>query len=278
MKNILETNALLAEFLQSVDASLLPHHESEKVTVLFEALYPLTRWGKIEWESIEIKKEIDNKEEIMFTLPKMLSASIDQSVYILCDDAMLPIIKTNLKDIIIHFCEMDCISMYKFIFNPMQGYIIEVLPSGITMGLIEKERIRLSGYLKDFLDGLPKEKFHNRYNEYEMRMVRKLLNPFTQPQYWSLSNPRFIESMLNIIPSIEALLKQSITEDVLILWEDKQFPLVETKLRGITSLWDILVKIKIPFQIIATNGTYLISFDAESDAVSLVVNFGLRLR
>lgn len=278
MKNILETNALLAEFLQSVDASLLPHHESEKVTVLFEALYPLTRWGKIEWESIEIKKEIDNAEEITFTLHKMLSASIDQSVYILCDDAMLPIIKTNLKDIIVHFCEMDSISMYKFIFNPMQGYIIEVLPSGITMGLIEKERIRLSGYLKDFLDGLPKKKFHNRYNEYEMRLVRKLLNPFTQPQYWSLSNPRFIESMLDIIPSIEALLKQSITKDVLILWEDKQFPLVETNLRRITCLWDILVEIKIPFQIIATNGTYLISFDAESDAISLVVNFGLRLR
>ena len=51
----------------------------------------------------------------------------------------MPVIKANLTNIINNFDDVDCVSFDKFIFNPSQGYIIEVLFDGqITVGVLNK--------------------------------------------------------------------------------------------------------------------------------------------
>lgn len=121
MKNLLINHPLLAECLEVLNAQLLPEEESEKIVQLFENSYPFTDWGKIDWSLIKAKKEIYDLQEIIPSLQKMLSVEIDQLIYILCDDAMIPIIKARLKDILDHFNKVDRISIHKFIFNPLQG-------------------------------------------------------------------------------------------------------------------------------------------------------------
>jgi len=278
MKKIFENNFLLTDFLRDVEAEILSLEEEKKNAALFEAMYPITDWGKVDWEMVKIKKEIHHLEEIIPCLNKILLTQIDYSVYILCDDAMIPTLKVNLKDIIEYFHKMERISMQKFIFNLTQGYIIEVLFSGkVTIGLVEKERIVLCFYLKDFIDVLPITRFHNKYNDDDMRWIRKLFNPFAQPKYWNINEPYRIESAIDIIPTIQALLKQSIEKDILLIWDDKQFPIIETNLEKIVSIWEKLSAIKIPFQIIAINSSYKIDVNAEGK-IQIIVNFGLSNR
>jgi hypothetical protein len=259
--------------MEALGADLLTYDESEIITALFECLYPLTGWGKVEWEKINTKKEIYDTQEIISAVQKMLDSKIDEEAFILTDDAMIPIIKTNLITIFNNFNNVYPLSSYKFIFSLNQGYIIEVLSAhSITIGLADKQRIALCINLKYFLDALPAAKFHNKY---ETRWINKLLNPFAQPKYWNINEPYCIESALDIIPSVQALLKKSIETDILIIWADKQFPIIETDLEKVIPLWAMLTKIKVPFQIIAMNSSYLIDVD-EDNKIKITINFGLR--
>ena len=269
-------NRLLAEFFGVVDAEILSFDEVKKNTELFGSIYPLTPWGKIDWSAIEIKEEINCIEEIIPILHAILMKPIDPEVYILCDDAMMPRIKANLGDIITHFLELQRISMHKFIFNTKQGYIIEVLFSGdVTIGLINKDRIVLCGHLEKFLNALTIEKFYYKYDENFMRMLRKMLNPFVQPRYWNIGEPCLLNSVETIIPTIEKFLKLPIQKDIILIWNDKQFPIIQTSLEKVILLWTLLLEIKMPFQMIAINSSYLIDV-CSADIIKVTVNSGLK--
>lgn len=275
MSKILENRPLFKECVDALGITLLPDVESDLLHELFKFMFPLTDWGKVDWDKVTKKTNIGcDPRDIIPALEQLLDNKFfNRAVYIDTSTGGLPVIRTNLDDIINNFDDVTCIAFEKFIFNLDLGYIIEVLPSNdMTVGLIEKARIILCINLKKFLQALSDETFHNEYNN---RWILKLLNPFVQPKYWNIGEPHYVKSAAEIIPFIELSLKHSIKEKVLLMWEDSQFPIIETDLDKIISLWDILIEMGISFQVAALNSTYRIDVNAE-DGIKIIINYGLR--
>ena len=135
---LLELNPLLKECVEKLNPTILSDQESEEMLKLFETLFPITKWGKIDWEKVDKKIEVGfDPLDITPALKKLLGDSFDRSVYVVWDDAGVPIIKTSLNAIIENFYDVTCVSFDTFIFSPEVAYIIEVLPSDkITVGVI----------------------------------------------------------------------------------------------------------------------------------------------
>lgn len=139
IRNFLRNNQLYLECLTTLNTKPLEDKESDLLHELFKEMYPLTAWGKINWDNIEKKNEITDLNDIIPSLKKILQIKLDENAYIEWSDAGLPIIKTNLTNIIKNFDNVDCVAFDKFIFNPSQGYIIEILSSGrTTLGVLNK--------------------------------------------------------------------------------------------------------------------------------------------
>lgn len=137
---ILENRPLFRECLEALQTTLLPKEESDRLELLFESLFPITRWGKIDWDKINQKIDIGcDPQNIIPALKQLLKTEpVDKEVYIEWSTGGVPAIKTNLDAIINHFNDVTCVAFEKFIFNPYVAYIIEILPSGqITAGLVK---------------------------------------------------------------------------------------------------------------------------------------------
>jgi len=138
LTKLLENNIVLKECIEALQVDLLPEHESDKMAEIFVKWVPMTRWGKVDWKKINKKIEIGYDVQLLIPmLAKLIKHKFSTSVYIEWSSTDNPIIKTDLKDIISNFDKVICVDFEKFIFNLSEGYIIEVLPSGlITAGII----------------------------------------------------------------------------------------------------------------------------------------------
>ncbi len=131
-----------APFLRCIEAlkiELLPEQESDRVLQLFTDLYPMTEWGKIDWDKINHKMNLGtNYTMIIDSLKRFLGDDFDPSVFIEWGSAAIPAIKTNIYDVIQQYDYVVSVTFDKFIFNPSEGYIIEILPGDdITVGVID---------------------------------------------------------------------------------------------------------------------------------------------
>lgn len=141
-EKILENRPLFKECLEILNTQLLPETESDNLSRLFNQLFPITEWGKIDWDKISNKIDIGCEPlNIIPALEQLLkNKSFDQSVYIEWSTGGLPIIESNLSDIINHFDDVTCVAFEKFIFNPNLGYIIEILPGDqMTVGIVNSK-------------------------------------------------------------------------------------------------------------------------------------------
>ncbi len=130
---------MFRECVEVLNAKLPSLEESFILTDIFKDTYPLTRWGKIDWDEIDYKIDVGyDQNNILPALQQLIQKPIDTSVYIEWSDGGLPIIKADLLDIIKHFDDVTCVAFEKFIFNPYVGYIIEILPGdSMAVGLVE---------------------------------------------------------------------------------------------------------------------------------------------
>lgn len=116
-------------------ASILSKIETAEIWKLFKSKVPITTWGKIDWSMINKKIEIGCQPEDIIPALKQLKQSSDMRVYVLWNDASVPIIKTNLNAVVANY--NDVIALETWFVNPWDGYVIEVLNDcSITVGLI----------------------------------------------------------------------------------------------------------------------------------------------
>lgn len=126
------------ECVEILDAQILPWEESQKITEMLRQMYPFTEWGKINWDKIPNKEYLGNdSQKIIPVLKKLLKADFDQTVYVDWSDGDLPVIETNLDLVVDHFDDVTCVSFEKFIFNPHEGYMVEIRPGqNTTVGIL----------------------------------------------------------------------------------------------------------------------------------------------
>ena len=142
-EHFLQKHRLFRECLEVLNVSMIPETESELIGNVFENTFPITTWGKIDWEKIDHKIEIDyDPKDIVPSLEKLFGRKVNTEVYILWSSARYPVIKANLHDIVQHFDDVTCVSFEKFIFNFELLYILEILSSDkMTIGVLP-ERVR----------------------------------------------------------------------------------------------------------------------------------------
>lgn len=123
--------------------SLTPHvktlswETTQSLLELFEDVCPITLEGRIDGEKMQSYKKIDNLNEILTTLEKLLSTPLDPSVYILWNNAKIPAIHTDLHHIIHNFDDVSCVAPDMWFFNITQEYVVEFHHSyGLAVGII----------------------------------------------------------------------------------------------------------------------------------------------
>lgn len=96
---------------------------SEKQTSdIFENMsnnFPITEWGRIDWDKLLKKKKITSIDEIIKNL------DTKEEIYILWDEASLPSVKTNLENILNVIDVVTVVSFDTWLYSPKKGYVIE---------------------------------------------------------------------------------------------------------------------------------------------------------
>jgi hypothetical protein len=100
------TKRLFTECTEILNAQVLSIKGSDKVTEVFKYIYPITEWGKIDWEKISNKIEIGYDQE----------------------------------KIIQYYDDVVCVGFETF--DPHEGLIIEILNDGkISAGIVLTQKI-----------------------------------------------------------------------------------------------------------------------------------------
>ncbi|OQA35360.1 MAG: hypothetical protein BWY54_00611 [Candidatus Dependentiae bacterium ADurb.Bin331] len=128
---------LFTECIQALNNQviIMSKIETAEIWKLFKSKVPITTWGRVDWSMIERKIEIGYEPEDIIPALITLKQPIDMTIYVLWNDASVPIIKTNLNAVVANY--NDVIALETWFFNPRDGYVIEVLNDcSITVGLI----------------------------------------------------------------------------------------------------------------------------------------------
>ncbi len=109
----------------------------EKTDGIFETMlqkFPMTSWGRIDWEKINHKK-ISSIDEIK----KYINSQED--VYVLWDEASLPAIKTKLNNVLSVIDDVTAVSFDTWICPSNWEYVIELYHENeINIGRVNDQK------------------------------------------------------------------------------------------------------------------------------------------
>ena len=128
------------ECIEALDpeVEILNQEDTNKIFDSFEKIAPFYKVGsRIDWTKVKSKVSINDSNEIIPSLKKLIPSIKDYSVYLFWNDASLPVIKTNLEAIIKSYDDVVCNGFETWMYNPDQGYVVENYYLGeINAGLI----------------------------------------------------------------------------------------------------------------------------------------------
>lgn len=108
---------------------------TEEIFQLFEDAFPITKWGRIDWDKVSKKIKIKSIDEVDDCLEKLIK-NFDTNIFIIWNDASLPAIKTDLNDTLKVINDITAVSFDTWLFCPSSKYIIEFFHEGeITIGI-----------------------------------------------------------------------------------------------------------------------------------------------
>lgn len=134
----LKEKDLLEECLESLapNVTILSDEEQSKILKIFEKVTPFD-WSRINWEKVTRKIALDSPDQITHALEKLLSAPIDEPIYIFWNDASLPMLRTNLTSALAVLDDITCLGFETWFFNITQWYAIELYYLGeIHVGIL----------------------------------------------------------------------------------------------------------------------------------------------
>lgn len=106
------------------NTEVLSTDETNEIFKELTKLFPMTSWGRINWEKVEKKVKITQTDSITRHL-MMNDESYDKTVILLWDEATLPGVKTNLDEVIAVIDDVTAVSFDTWIFSPNSNYLIE---------------------------------------------------------------------------------------------------------------------------------------------------------
>lgn len=118
------------------DVIILSSEETEKVRNLFEQVVSIHHGlCRIDWKNVTKKSKVDDPEQIIPALKKLLKKQIDYTVYVLWNDADLPAIKVDIRLALEHLECIVSLGKESWLYNPSNAYIVEFYRNNINLGL-----------------------------------------------------------------------------------------------------------------------------------------------
>ncbi|WIG34119.1 hypothetical protein [Bacillus toyonensis] len=117
---------LLEECIEALDAEIeiLETNQGKIIVKSFGNVFPITSWGRVDWSNIQNYGDLYNEDEIRLYLQNCFG-TYSQTVYIIWDNARVPIIKTNLHQVLNVIDDVTAVSFDTWIYSPDVGYVIE---------------------------------------------------------------------------------------------------------------------------------------------------------
>jgi hypothetical protein len=98
---------------------------------------PFTSWGRIDWDLIKNKLLITTKQQLTEALQKNKRSAL-APIYIIWDEAKLPIIESKFKTIISHLNNVTAVSFDTWLYCPSEAWVIEFFHDGeTTIGFLD---------------------------------------------------------------------------------------------------------------------------------------------
>ncbi|PFI39026.1 hypothetical protein COI73_30920 [Bacillus cereus] len=107
-----------------VNIEILEGTEGRKIIRSFENKFPITFWGRIDWDNIQNYGNLYNEDEIKVYLQNCFGTD-SHLVYLIWDEATLPVIKTELPQVLEVIYDVTAVSFDTWIYSPDMGYVIE---------------------------------------------------------------------------------------------------------------------------------------------------------
>ncbi|PGM71264.1 hypothetical protein CN957_31040 [Bacillus cereus] len=117
---------LLEECIEALgeEIEILETNQGKMIVKSFGNAFPITSWGRVYWSNIQNYGDLYNEDEIKVYLQNCFG-TYSQTVYIIWDNARVPIIKTNLHQVLKVIDDVTAVSFDTWIYSPDMGYVIE---------------------------------------------------------------------------------------------------------------------------------------------------------
>ena len=113
------------------NAKILNEKVAENILSDFDENFPLTLWGRIDWDKIKNKKEINTFEEIFLVIENE-KRKTSNLIYVIGSDATIPILESNLDTILESFYDVAAVSPNTWLYCPEDSWVIEFYHEGNT--------------------------------------------------------------------------------------------------------------------------------------------------
>ncbi len=271
------------DFSSCYGLKIVADGEANKVLASFQATYPLTPSGEINWREITRKTIVGkNPGRITLELEKIVGSNISQPAYIEWNDENLPLIQVDLNNIISHYGQLLDFSLKTTIFDPMVNYAIEIAPTGeITLGSVEQNSSTSSRHLLLKNTSKPtflrqNTPFHKLLKSFGIEIIMdeeantilahfQHQMPFTR--WGNIDWDKFEKKIVigknpeNVLSALAKLLNKPLDSEVYVAWKEPGIPLVKINFTTQTAdCWPIWVNAYGAF-LFNLNQSYVIEVD-----------------
>ncbi len=121
-------SVLFNECIEALDETtvVLSLKSSKKIIERFKDNFPVTNWGRVDWQLMTKVSEFNDIEDFNYPLTKC---------YIIWSDADLPVVKSNIKSIIASIDDVTAVSFDTWIYFLDKKCVLEFFHDGkITFG------------------------------------------------------------------------------------------------------------------------------------------------
>ena len=125
-----ENNMLLQDCIESTGGKVLPYEDGNKISEEVQSKIPFLN-GRVDFSRFKYK----NRMNTISSINELINSSIE--FYVMWDEANLPCLKIELKDIINSIDDITCVSFDTWVVSLDHNIIIELYHEGeITLGIL----------------------------------------------------------------------------------------------------------------------------------------------
>ena len=125
-----ENNMLLQDCIESTGGKVLPYDDGNKISEEVQSKIPFLN-GRVDFSRFKYK----NRMNTISSINELINSSIE--FYVMWDEANLPCLKIELKDIINSIDDITCVSFDTWVVSLDYNIIIELYHEGeITLGIL----------------------------------------------------------------------------------------------------------------------------------------------